>query len=872
MGDFIILNADDSIMLSNPQNTQTYNVSVATIRAFASSNNSFIVGRNTDGIGYWVRYFNINADLTDVYLADYTYMSNNRSGFNLGTVSITENAQGMYGYNGSSMVSMGYNAPSYTETVDNISYRYVSDHYNLSFPCMIYIGRPISGNIYINGELPITYEWSSVPTISGKMGIMELSMIKDANIGDGSRVSGADLNAVERITAGSNLVTLAQNLELNQEVDTIYSGNIFRMTLKRTTASIILPGETATVPAVTISFYFARTTGGVENCFYWYSVPFFGDGTGNVGANYLGFIIDHENEVAALNIIYPVPGGTTVNYCEPGTEMTAEEMHLMYIWLTASPENDPDEEPFVDNEADGGGELIDRPNNPIPEPGIPTLSAYDTGFLSQYVIGKTELKELATFLWSDSFVENVKKFFSDPRQIIMGITISPVYPKELAGTSSIIKAGGISTGVYGTKLSKQFERYDFGTIKLDKRLRTDDDMGGIYFDYSPFTELKLYLPGCGEHSLDTNDCIGKTLNLSYTVDHVSGICCAHLTIKGDKDECHYNYTGQLGVQVPISSEDFGGFYRAILSAGACVGGAMATAATGGMSAPMAIGAAANTANNVINMGKEVQYTSGGGSISGQLASEYPYITVIEPDPFMATNQEHYTGYPYYRRKRLRNMSGFTKIMAIHLDGLSCTEIERSAIRDQLSRGVIIQTGDTLPTPDPTRPEGEESLILLHNLSDVDTIGKKFEKDNQGEVEYVELTSKLLYNQDFAAVGLLVSEYNAGYNYAYIPSFGRVYYIDKITAESGAMVRYDLSCDASESFWSELKECYAIIEANENMSGAKLLVNNNTWFMKQKKNIKTLTFKDSLGNPAHFNRESGNLQECFIITIAGDTTD
>ena len=724
----------------------------------------------------------------------------------------------------------------------------------------------------IMGLIPPLYEWSSVPTISGKMGIMELSMIKDANIGDGSRVSGADLNAVERITAGSNLVTLAQNLELNQEVDTIYSGNIFRMTLKRTTASIILPGETATVPAVTISFYFARTTGGVENCFYWYSVPFFGDGTGNVGANYLGFIIDHENEVAALNIIYPVPGGTTVNYCEPGTEMTAEEMHLMYIWLTASPENDPDEEPFVDNEADGGGELIDRPNNPIPEPGIPTLSAYDTGFLSQYVIGKTELKELATFLWSDSFVENVKKFFSDPRQIIMGITISPVYPKELAGTSSIIKAGGISTGVYGTKLSKQFERYDFGTIKLDKRLRTDDDMGGIYFDYSPFTELKLYLPGCGEHSLDTNDCIGKTLNLSYTVDHVSGICCAHLTIKGDKDECHYNYTGQLGVQVPISSEDFGGFYRAILSAGACVGGAMATAATGGMSAPMAIGAAANTANNVINMGKEVQYTSGGGSISGQLASEYPYITVIEPDPFMATNQEHYTGYPYYRRKRLRNMSGFTKIMAIHLDGLSCTEIERSAIRDQLSRGVIIQTGDTLPTPDPTRPEGEESLILLHNLSDVDTIGKKFEKDNQGEVEYVELTSKLLYNQDFAAVGLLVSEYNAGYNYAYIPSFGRVYYIDKITAESGAMVRYDLSCDASESFWSELKECYAIIEANENMSGAKLLVNNNTWFMKQKKNIKTLTFKDSIGNPAHFNRESGNLQECFIITIAGDTTD
>ena len=729
----------------------------------------------------------------------------------------------------------------------------------------------------IGAEQPL-YTWESVPTISGKMGILSLSSIKQESIGDGNFHAGADLNAIENLAQGSRIETLAGNLAKNEQRTIINSGNFYRMDILRTVVSYPVPGtqQTVDISTATLKFYLNPTTGGVENLIYSYSVPFGWDGTSQVDSNWISIIIDDENEVAALALIRPDDAQADVDYNIPGAgAMTAEEMHNLWIWVKAGWNPDEEEDPidsFVDNEGNGGGDLINRPHNPIPEPGVPGLSAYDTGFVSQYVIGKTALKNLASFLWSNSFWENVGKFFNDPRQIIQGLVISDVLPGDLT-TGQEIKAGGISTGVYGSKINKQFERYEMGTLTLDKRLKTSSEKGGIYFDYSPFTRLKLYLPYCGEHELNTDDCIGKTLSLNYTVDHLSGVCCAHLSIKGDDaKECHYNYTGQLGVQVPLSAEDYGGFYRAILSAGAAVGGALATGATGGMTAPLAVSSAANAISNIANMGRDVEYTSGGGSISGQLSSEYPYVTIEEPDPFMAENQAHYTGYPCYSKYKLKAMTGYTKILGIHLDELSCTEIERAAIRDQLAKGVIIQQGDTLPSPDPTRPEGEESLILLHNISDVDTIGKKFEKDNQGHVEYVELTSKLLYNQDFAAVGLLVSEFNAGYNYAYIPSFGRVYYIDKITAESGAMVRYDLSCDASESFWNELKECEAIIEATEQMDKAKLLVNNNTWFMPQRKNVKTLTFKNNLGEPAHFSRKAvddgGSM--CFIITIAGDT--
>ena len=824
----------------------------------------YVVGDSSNGL---------NCTIPDQYVYDFYMMYNNADVLN-----------GSYWYLPSTEEYSGTTI-SYIACVDDETQKGIfmlirmwrtNDDWSTTLNPYLWPGYDYRGVAYrfITGNEPVLYNWTSVPAISGSMGVFNLSMIKDEDIGTGAPTSSSSWDVIERITQTTYLDDLAERLINEQNTVIMYSGDNYYMKAYREHYTGL--GE---FDYLTLKFYLQPTTGGVENLIYSKRV------TVNLAnkANFMGIIIDEESEAAALNIITRglLDGARYVDYCDPGTNMTPEEMHLLYYWVKGSSIDigeDPDPlDTFEDNEGDGGGDLIDRINNPVPTPGLPYLGAYDTGFMSQWVIGKTALKELSDFLWSSNFWENVGKFFNDPREIIMGLTISPVYPKLLS-SSSEIKAGGISTGVEGLRLLKQFERYDLGSVKIDKRLNLvdsetlkDKEMGGIYFDYSPFTELKLFLPFCGEHTLDTSDCMGKTLHLYYTVDHISGICCAHLTIKGDADECHYNFTGQMGVNIPLSSEDYSGIFHALLSSGAAIGGAIATVASGGMTAPLAVGSAANAISNIANMGRDVQYTSGGGSIAGSLTSEYPYITIVEPDPFMAVNQKHYTGYPCFETKTLGSMSGFTKIASIHLDGLSCTEIERDAIRDQLSKGVIIQTGDPLPSPDPNRPEGEESLILLHNLSDVDTIGKKFEKDTLGNVEYIELTSKLLYNQDFAAVGLLVSEFNAGYNYAYIPSFGRVYYIDKITAESGAMVRYDLSCDAAESHWNELKKCTALIDSTEQVKKAKLLVNNNTWYMRQKKNIKTLLFKDGAGNACRFHRGTDSQDpgdECFIITIAG----
>ena len=745
------------------------------------------------------------------------------------------------------------------------------------------IGSQLWAFVYaIQPTPPVNYDWKSVPVISGKIGVFNLGAINNTDIGDGSTVSDANLSVINQVPNSARLKTILANVALGQTIDWAFSGNNYKMSIKN--------GGTILQRTYTFYFYLQQTTPGTYTAFYSFTT----DPVTAWDDYYVGIIIDEESEVAALSLINvktnAVTGDRTVDYCIPGASMSTSDMELMYIWVKGSASSNDALDSFVDNEGDGGGDLVNRVNNPIPTPGVPTLSAYDSGFMSQYKVDKNALKDLSDYLWTNSFVENLPKFFNDPMQIIIGLTIYPLIPKNL-GTSRVIKGGGISTGVSGEPLTNEFCRYDFGECVIEKRLQNKDyPESGIYFDYAPYTECKIYLPYCGEHSLDLNDVMGKKLALAYTVDFVSGVCCAHLTITDADDssapeECHYNFCGQMGVNVPVSQADYSSRQSAILSTLIAGASGIATIATGGLTAPLS-GAAAkaagvdagtkvfnagnavalgtNTAsrlaNNVANMAPTVQHTSGGGAVSGSLSSEYPYVTISEPDVFDADNQKHYKGYPINGTYKIGDMSGFIQIDSVHLDGLSCTESERNSIRDALIAGVIVNKVDTSETPDHSAPTGELAIVFLKNKSDPDTIGKHFTDANK-------VTGKLLYSQDINHVRVRVSGNFSAYNYCYIHDLGRYYFINTFEIETGYNMVVDMESDPLQSFKDEILDIPALIDSGEDKSKAKFLMNNGYWFMKQKRTIKTLTFKKD-GVEQFFDRSSSGT-ECFVLTIAGD---
>lgn len=734
----------------------------------------------------------------------------------------------------------------------------------------------------LTGHMPPEYVWHSVGSISGKLGVFNLAGINDEDIGDGSYISGADYSVIAGLSESARLNNIVANMSIGETRDICYSGDVFKMTGEFGSgwfrlSFYLMPTTPGTAPPVFYSYQFSTT------------VP--------RSTIYIGFIIDDENEVAALNLISVLvdqqTGTKTVSYCYPGTSMTAEEMHLMWGWIKGSFTDNDALDSFVDNDGDGGGDLINRINNPIPKPGVPNLSAFDTGFISQYKIGKGDLNSLASFLWSDSFVNAVKRFFNDPMEILIGLKIFPLEPEHL-GSSREIVGGGIGTGVNGTPLTSQFSRYDFGTCVIEKRLKSADyPESGIYFDYSPFTEVSVYIPYCGEHSLDVNDVMGKTLHLYYTVDHLSGGCVASLVIEDPDDtsapeECHYNFSGQMGIDCPVSQADYRAKYSAMISTGIVAGTAIATVATGGLTAPLTGAAAAaagvesgtnkvdpgatiglssrtasRLANNVANMHPTVQHTSGGGEVTGSLSSEYPYVMISEPDVFDAKNQKHYKGYPVNGTYEIGDFNGYVQIDSVHLDGLTCTENERNSIRQALMAGVIVNKTDPSETPDSSAPAGQLGIVFLKNVSDPDTIGKHWSASSK-------VTGKLFYDQDIETPKVQIDGSLATYsqyNYCYIGDLGRYYYISSFHIDTGTLFTVELDCDPLQSFKDEILNIPALIDSAEDKDKAKFLMNNGYWFMKQKKNIKTLTFKKS-GVTQKFDRSSEG-PECFLLTIAGD---
>ena len=655
------------------------------------------------------------------------------------------------------------------------------------------------------------YTWQSVPAISGKNGILSLSTA-DNSYHTGSDVSNIPLSDVS-LTDSSKLSSLGANLPVGGTIDAIYAGsidhiNVTRVSLASIKLDIILAGQSI------------------------FSGSF-------LPSDYLGFLIDEENEVAVMVGYRPhVEADIITGYDERVYTASAEEMYNIWRFLHPHTEGNPE-----DNEPDEGTPDDYQPDIAITGIEKPPSGAYDTGFTSQYRMSDTQLKSLAQFLWSSSFLDNVKKFFNDPREIIVGLTIMPVLPDT--GSSKEVKAGGISTGVYGLPLTDQYKLDTYGSITIKKEK-------GNFLDYNPYTRVTAHLPFVGEHTLDVNDVMGKTLTLKYIFDFLSGSCVAEIDVNGKP---RYFFGGSCGLQIPTSSQDFTRMYSSVLSAGATLGSTLATIATGGLTAPLAIGSAANMLSNGMNGSPTVQFSSGSGSVNGMIGCKTAYLVIEKPIEKISANQKGYIGKPSYMTKSLSSCSGFTKCLKVHLDSVPCTSQERDDIESALTNGVRIETGSATPTYTPSS-SGMQGLILLKCLSDFDVIGKTWSETTQT------VEGKLLYNQSFLSPSFLVSGNYSEYNYAYIPAFGRFYYIKDHIAESGNMTRIEMQVDALQSFKDQILANNAVLERQESLNNAYFA--DSMYWTQVNKVVKTVPFTDGSGNELKFSIPEDN----FILTIAG----
>lgn len=320
----------------------------------------------------------------------------------------------------------------------------------------------------------------------------------------------------------------------------------------------------------------------------------------------------------------------------------------------------------------GGTGNFDNTGDDIQIPSLPTLSAVNTGFITLFNPTLAELKNLCNYMWSDLFdLATFRKLFANPMDAILGLSIVPVAVPE-SGTAEV-KVGNIATGISMLMTNTQFVEVDCGSINLS-------EYWGSFLDYDPYTKIELYLPYIGTHPISVDDVMGKTIQIKYHVDIISGACCAYVKCG---NSVLYSFVGQCSVSIPITSGDWTSVINGVLN----IAGAIGTmVATGGASAPMAIGQIASTAVN--SMKPSIERSGSVSGVGGMLGIQTPYIILTRPRQALPESMNKFIGYPSFVTTKLSALTGYTEIESIHLENVDATEAELDEIENLLKGGVI----------------------------------------------------------------------------------------------------------------------------------------------------------------------------------------
>ena len=285
-----------------------------------------------------------------------------------------------------------------------------------------------------------------------------------------------------------------------------------------------------------------------------------------------------------------------------------------------------------------------------------------------------QINSFGAWLWSDNFVDQIKKLFNDPMQAIIGL--HKVYATPATSGAQNIKVGYLDSGVSANVVSNQYTTIDCGTVTLSEYFHN-------VFDYSPYTQINLYLPFIGIVSLDNADVMRASIHIVYHVDVLSGACLAEVKVTRDSaGGTLYQYAGNASVTLPISSGSYMGIVTSIAS---IAGGIAGTIASGGAALPML----ASAAGSALNARAKVEHSGSFSGNAGAMGGKIPYLIISRPQVALADNFQKYIGFPANYTTKLSNCTGFVKVLECHIENVNATNSELTEIESLLKGGIIV---------------------------------------------------------------------------------------------------------------------------------------------------------------------------------------
>lgn len=342
----------------------------------------------------------------------------------------------------------------------------------------------------------------------------------------------------------------------------------------------------------------------------------------------------------------------------------------------------------IKDDTDSGKEIIDDINDPEQDPSdpdddpigetpdvlIPINPISESGFVSLYNPSGFELRQLSQYLWSDNFINNIKKLFQDPMDAIIGLHM--IFGTPTTGGKTNIKVGFVDTGVTANKITAQYFTIDCGTVNVREYFKDARD-----YD---FCNISLYLPFVGIQKLNAKDLMDASVRVLATVDVVTGALLYEIDVtkKGLK-QCLYTFSGNCAVQLPISAGSYSSAIANLIGIGAGIAG---TVASGGALAPALISGIGSAA---VNSHIDVQTSNSIGSNAGAMGIKKPYLIINRLSSYNANAYQKTQGYPSNKTAKIGSLKGVAKIKECHLEGIPATDEELEEIYTLLKQGVIL---------------------------------------------------------------------------------------------------------------------------------------------------------------------------------------
>lgn len=337
----------------------------------------------------------------------------------------------------------------------------------------------------------------------------------------------------------------------------------------------------------------------------------------------------------------------------------------------------PDSEP----DAGGGGTYTDTNDTPI----VPTPFSYTDTFggngIHLYVIDSTNYGAVLDALWGSGSLSTAlwnrwQNYKFNPLQ---GIVSSHYIPTELlpdTSTDVVIRMAGVDlTPHTAAPCQTQIGSHALGSLSVP-------EFFGSALDYSPYTQMRLFLPFCGWIEIDPDRVVGGSIEVTYLCDAVSGDVCAYVICTDRTGSATYMYTatGNCAVTLPVTGNDQGTGQILSSLSGAVMGAVMGN--------PIGVAGGLMGALSAQHHMQQTGSFSGSVSLISDLTCRLQIIRPVQSTPKYG---QALRGRPSDIGCMIGDLigTGWTSFDAVHADIEGATAEECAEIDRLLRQGVIL---------------------------------------------------------------------------------------------------------------------------------------------------------------------------------------